>query len=56
MIITCMIGKHGFMDIPPGPYVALMYDKNQPWMKSYVWSIESWHVFKRSLPTTNETF
>ena len=53
MIITCTIGNHGFMGIPPGPYVVLMYYIDQPWMKSYVWSIESWRVFKRSALTTN---
>ena len=53
---TTLVGNHGFMDIPPGPYVALMYYINQPWMKSSVWSIESWHVFKRSVPTMNEIF
>ena len=54
--VYSIIGKHGFMTIPPVPYVALMYYINQPWMKSYVWSIESLRVFKRSVPTTNETF
>ena len=56
MIITCTIGNHGFMGIPPGPYIVLMYYIDQPWMKSYVWSIESWRVFKRSALIMNETF
>ena len=40
--------------VPPGPYVDLMSYIDQTWMKSSVWSIESWCVFKRSIRTNND--
>ena len=40
--------------VPAGPYVALMTYIDQTWMKSSVWPIESWCVFKRTVRTNND--
>ena len=40
--------------VPTGPYVALMAYIDQSWMKSTVWPIESWCVFKRTVRTNND--
>ena len=40
--------------VPAGPYLALMTNIDQTWMKSSVWPIESWCVFKRTVRTNND--
>ena len=37
-----------------GPYANLMEYIDQTWMKSSVWPIESWCVFKRTVRTNND--